>query len=416
MVRRYGDASAADGRQTSDGSWLHATGTISLKTSRGSRTFYLSPAVVTSAIATAFLSLAGFLVISAYLAFQDDLLSATLARQARIQQAYEDRIAALRTQVDLVTSRQLLDQQAVERRVALLAARQERLGMRAQHIRKALGYVEPVTAKTGNETTQPLKSGSGLRLGSLVGSTTPFDKSRSKIAAAASDRPAGELIASLEASLEETEAQQLAHLRKMRKTARQKALKIASILKRQGIRLPEDTAVGGPLIEMKNSNSFLDTVDALESSLASLEKVRRAARYLPHGSPAPGQKISSPFGSRRDPFTGRRAMHGGIDFRAQRGTPVRATASGTVIRAGRNGGYGKLVEIDHGGGITTRYAHLSRIGVKKGQKISRGQRIGRVGSTGRSTGPHLHYEVRRAGRVLNPIRYVRLEQKLKPYL
>jgi murein DD-endopeptidase MepM/ murein hydrolase activator NlpD len=105
-------------------------------------------------------------------------------------------------------------------------------------------------------------------------------------------------------------------------------------------------------------------------------------------------------------------MHTGIDFGAPIGMRVKATAAGTVVEADRNGGYGNMVEIDHGGGIATRYAHLSAIMVKVGQKVERGTVIGLVGSTGRSTGPHLHYEVRRKGNAVNPARYLKAGREL----
>jgi murein DD-endopeptidase MepM/ murein hydrolase activator NlpD len=110
---------------------------------------------------------------------------------------------------------------------------------------------------------------------------------------------------------------------------------------------------------------------------------------------------------RLDPFLNRPAMHTGIDFRGAPGEPVRATASGTVTAAGWSGGYGRMVEIDHGNGLATRYGHLSEIEVSVGQSIKIGQTIGRVGSTGRSTGPHLHYETRVNGEAVDPQKFLR---------
>lgn len=113
---------------------------------------------------------------------------------------------------------------------------------------------------------------------------------------------------------------------------------------------------------------------------------------------------SSAFGLRRDPIRRRRRrQHNGLDFGAARRTPVFAAATGIVVRAGRKGGYGKLVIIDHGGGWTTRYAHLRRIDVRRGDRVSPGDRVGRVGTTGRSTGPHLHFEVRKDDEAVDPI-------------
>ena len=118
--------------------------------------------------------------------------------------------------------------------------------------------------------------------------------------------------------------------------------------------------------------------------------------------------FTSGFGFRSDPFHAGAAMHPGIDLAGAYGTPIYATADGTVLRAGWNaGGYGNLVEVDHGRGITTRYGHMSAILVSAGQHITRGQQIGRMGSTGRSTGNHLHYEVRIDGRAVNPIPFMK---------
>lgn len=116
--------------------------------------------------------------------------------------------------------------------------------------------------------------------------------------------------------------------------------------------------------------------------------------------------LTSGFGLRSDPFTGRPEFHEGLDISAPVGTPIEAAASGVVVTARRDGDYGNLVEIDHGHGITTRYGHTSRILVKVGQKVHKGQEIALVGDTGRSTGPHLHFEVRREGHPVNPLAYL----------
>jgi murein DD-endopeptidase MepM/ murein hydrolase activator NlpD len=116
----------------------------------------------------------------------------------------------------------------------------------------------------------------------------------------------------------------------------------------------------------------------------------------------------SGFGYRSDPFNHHSAMHPGLDLAGPIGTPIYATADGVVLRAGWNsGGYGNLVEIDHGRGITTRYGHMSAILVRPGDRITRGQQVGRMGSTGRSTGSHLHYEVRIDGRAVNPMPFMK---------
>ena len=117
--------------------------------------------------------------------------------------------------------------------------------------------------------------------------------------------------------------------------------------------------------------------------------------------------MSSPFGMRMDPFLGRAAVHTGIDLRGETGEPVHATATGKVSIAGREGGYGHMVEINHGNGLATRYGHLSAIDVKVGQFVRIGETIGKIGSTGRSTGPHLHYETRIDGEAVDPQKFLR---------
>ena len=123
---------------------------------------------------------------------------------------------------------------------------------------------------------------------------------------------------------------------------------------------------------------------------------------IPSIHPLDDASLSSRYGYRRDPFTGRTKWHDGVDFSATTGTPIRAAADGRVIRSGWFGGYGKMVELDHGNGMTTLYAHTSRTAVKNGDRVRRGQVIGYVGRTGRANAPHLHYEVRVDGRNVNP--------------
>jgi murein DD-endopeptidase MepM/ murein hydrolase activator NlpD len=143
-------------------------------------------------------------------------------------------------------------------------------------------------------------------------------------------------------------------------------------------------------------------------SHAQLDKLSRTLAQVPYRTPVLGEiELSSGFGVRTDPFLGRPAMHTGLDFRASTGDPVRATANGRVVSAGWAGGYGRMVEIDHGNGLSTRYGHMSRINVKVGEHIHIGQIVGEVGSTGRSTGPHLHYETRIDGEAVDPQRFLR---------
>ena len=180
----------------------------------------------------------------------------------------------------------------------------------------------------------------------------------------------------------------------------------AAELKRLGItpaRVGTTTNVGGPFEKVGNT-SF----KALFDSWKKLDQLQDGVIAVPSDKPVKTAAFTSGYGVRSDPFRGAAAMHAGIDLSGPLGTPIYATADGTVTTAEwNNGGYGNLVKIDHGRGIETRYGHLSAYIVSPGQRVTRGQLIGRMGSTGRSTGSHLHYEVRIDGRAVNPIPFMK---------
>lgn len=152
-------------------------------------------------------------------------------------------------------------------------------------------------------------------------------------------------------------------------------------------------------------------LDFQEESFVEVKQLIEANRerldHIPTVNPVMGRHyLSSGYGKRRDPFTGQPAHHPGVDFASTIGTPFRATADGHVIFAGKNGGYGLTIKIDHGNEFVTVYGHCNKILVKKGDAVKRGDVIGEIGSTGRSTGPHLHYEVHKQGRAVNPRPYL----------
>ena len=180
----------------------------------------------------------------------------------------------------------------------------------------------------------------------------------------------------------------------------------AAELKRLGIstaRVGTNTNVGGPF-EKVGPTSF----KAMFDSWKKLDQLQDGVIAVPSDKPVKTAAFTSGYGVRSDPFRGAAAMHAGIDLSGPLGTPIYATADGTVTTAEWNsGGYGNLVKIDHGRGIETRYGHHSTYIVSRGQRVTRGQLIGRMGSTGRSTGSHLHYEVRIDGRAVNPIPFMK---------
>jgi murein DD-endopeptidase MepM/ murein hydrolase activator NlpD len=191
-------------------------------------------------------------------------------------------------------------------------------------------------------------------------------------------------------------------------------------LKRGEFDFEEPPAVGGPETAGEGPvvpalDAMLDSMDAQIddrrrqlTALQNLIMTRELARQIvPGGRPVEAGYISSLYGQRTDPFDGHQAIHQGIDFAGVAGTQVLAVADGIVSHTGTDGGYGRLIEITHGNGYVTRYAHNAKLLVRPGQTVKRGDAIALMGSTGRSTGPHVHFEVLRDGRPMNPLSFVR---------
>lgn len=180
--------------------------------------------------------------------------------------------------------------------------------------------------------------------------------------------------------------------------------------------------IGSIGIKMPKSNSddsrhsgglFVpQTPSETDELLFKADKYLNAIRYLPLGRPTKGA-ITSGFGKREDPINHKRAFHPGLDIRGRKGQPIYATADGVVAKAFRNGGYGNYVQIDHGNGYSSSYAHMQKYFVHKGQRVTRGQRIGLVGNTGRSTGTHLHYEISLHGTPINPSKFMKIASLAK---
>lgn len=201
------------------------------------------------------------------------------------------------------------------------------------------------------------------------------------------------------------EARQIAFAERLTRFAEARARRAEAAIRKLNLdpgTLTRNTqaAMGGPFEAMKGAED--PRFERLGLSLARMAVLERAIDGIPQVVPASIQNITSGFGFRHDPFHGRGAMHAGIDFRGPVGSPIFAAADGRVTFAGVKSGYGNAIEITHGNGMLTRYAHLSRIDVKVGQGVGAGSTIGGLGSTGRSTGPHLHFEVRINDRAVNP--------------
>lgn len=216
------------------------------------------------------------------------------------------------------------------------------------------------------------------------------------------------------AGLAQIEARQIRFAEVMTRVALARTQKAEAAIRQFGLN-PEilarqaDSAQGGPF-ESFFGNSKQDVRDPrflkLASSLGRMDAMERALAAIPTSMPAAVMMMSSGFGYRSDPFTGAGAMHAGLDFKGPIGTPILAAAEGKVTFAGVHSGYGNCIEITHANGLVTRYAHLSGFTVRNGQKVDRGVQIGRMGSTGRSTGSHLHFEVRLNGQAINPRKFL----------
>jgi murein DD-endopeptidase MepM/ murein hydrolase activator NlpD len=172
-----------------------------------------------------------------------------------------------------------------------------------------------------------------------------------------------------------------------------------------------DAGVGGPFVQFEpetpEDELFMNAALAVGNRMDQLANLQKVINRLPFGEPTENYYVSSKFGKRKDPFNGKWSFHSGADLAAPMKTPIYATAPGVVSHAGWTGGYGKMVEIDHGDGLKTRYGHLMKVLVKKGQKVKYQDIVALMGSTGRSTGSHVHYEVLVNGKQVDPIKFIK---------
>jgi murein DD-endopeptidase MepM/ murein hydrolase activator NlpD len=370
-----------------------------------------------------------------YFAFRDDVLTRLIARQAEMQYAYEDRIAELRAKVDRATSRQLLDQEQFDQKLEQIMRRQSALESRAS----AMGALPDITGSVrtpsrGAAATEP--AASSVPKPSPISDTAVFvappdREARLESRAPAVNAPATKaakiqgvdnVIVRLQNSLDQVERRQLASLTSLEDNLESRARRMRGVFTDLGLDAGQLEAatpragMGGPFVPVKlasDAGAFDRQLYRINISRAQVERLNRTLALVPYRKPVVGEvEFTSGFGVRADPFLGRPAMHTGLDFRAATGDPVRATANGKVASSGWAGGYGRMVEIDHGNGLSTRYGHLSEINVKVGDVVKIGQVIGAVGSTGRSTGPHLHYETRIDGEAVDPQKFLRAGVRL----
>ena len=418
---------------------------ISFSRGERMRTVCIRPAVLLGLTAILPVLCLSAIGICAATLMRDDMLASVMTRQTQMQYAYEDRLATLRTQLDRVTSRQLLDQDSVEGKVHQLLSRQAQLESRGSvvaSLSQQVGLAAEVTGSTSRNKTggkpdvkvraaspNPLLNGFGAitmpqGVTSFAGESPIPQKPRPEALEPAPARAEAEKRAGLAddpdlplplrlrriaISLDRVETDQIRTLGAIEQKARGTAETLSKAMLEAGLAPARLSApggrqtgkldgMGGPFVPLKvdaAGSVFERELGRMQTSIAAADRLGRVLPYVPLRAPLPSEaEVTSAFGARVDPFMRRAALHTGVDLRLAYGAPIRATAGGTVTAAGSSGGYGNMVEIDHGNGIETRYAHMSSIAVSEGDRIEAGAVVGRIGSTGRSTGPHLHYEVR----------------------
>lgn len=446
---------------------------LTLDTSERSRTLVLPPLGVL--VLLGLVPAAGliFLAATCYFIFHDDLLAKLTQHQIAMQYGYEDRIAELQHEIINLTQHAKINEAEMTTRLGALTVRQSELENRTVLIAslaeraKALHGPGMATAHPiPQPVNNPLLSGalnsntSAPQLPAETSAYAPVESEaappkpqpqsfelrldgRANAAPKAPDAgaPSAETAVSplsfdfdlplasrfdeLAARQDHVDRSQLAFLAELQHPIRQLTTHLRAAFNAAGLSsgrfaLPaaNESDVGGPFVPLPqtatDSAAFTRAAIEAQNAISSAEKLSLIATHVPFGSPLVGPiEVTSPFGPRMDPFYGKPALHTGIDLHQDYGAPVHATAAGTVSLAGSDGGYGNMVEIDHGNGLRTRYAHLSSITVRQGEKVEIGAVVGHIGETGRATGPHLHYETRINGEPVDPARFLRAGARLR---
>ncbi|HYI42472.1 MAG TPA: peptidoglycan DD-metalloendopeptidase family protein [Sphingomicrobium sp.] len=332
-----------------------------------------------------------------YALFRDEFLMQILSHSAALERASRAEIARLKDDLERANSRLLVERENFISKLEVLSRRQADVERRQETLSN-------LAAQAGGETATEEVSGE-LRLGedeALRESRAPDSRSTASHLAARYD------------ALEHRQKEVIAGLRTRLDGARENLSEAYAALGLTPAGAPVKAGLGGLYLPFGfgRADPLSRDLHDLEDSAAEVARLRGGLDRVPVRSPAPDAAFTSGFGTRLDPFLGKPAFHSGIDFEAAPGSPARATASGTVLSAGWNGNYGLMVELEHDHGYTTRYAHLSSIAVAAGQDVKTGDVVGYTGSTGRSTGPHLHYETRLNNRPLDPRRFLKAGEKL----
>lgn len=347
-----------------------------------------------------------FLYSSASVFFSGHLLS------SQSRQAMESR-AKVQQLLSEARAREESARTLLESRTADFTTAADEFETRLNTLKLLLNHITEPTLVA--EYRKPAKSGS-LVMTAAAQDPEPRQSRPLHLRTAEADNPAMTRIAMLE-------NEQSMVLRQAEETTQDRVENLRAVLEFTGLNpnefvKPEQTNMGGPYVAMTEAEVFGDALNLdkeftqrivrVSERLSEAEQLERTIHAAPLGVPLLVQHSrTSKFGTRIDPITGKPAFHAGQDFIAALHSPISATADGKVVFAGWNGGYGRFVEIDHGKGFRSRYGHMSKLLVKKGQEVKQGQEIGLMGSTGRSTGAHLHYEVWHDGRAVDPENFLK---------
>lgn len=365
------------------------------------------------------------------IAINGHLFSPDDERSYKARLDYEDRVAELRNTVDRLNDRLLLNQSGYLDKIDEVRADYEKLVERHRLLNDLFRRGQGPDSEPGEADDTGGRRGS---LEDLAPAATQSSKG-SLNQLTFRQRYAYEFRSAHEALMPLTELRrrfgefgqlQLALLEDAASLSRTRAKEIEKLLANLGlskkrlaaISAAEADGVGGPFIAASlgsfNAPELSESLEAAIQSITQEERLLAEVERLPLMSPVRGSSsVSSRFGLRRDPFRKVPAFHSGVDLRATYGAAVIATAPGKIVKAGWDGAYGRSVEIAHDNGISTVYAHLRSIKVKRGQRVAKGDVVGLVGSTGRSTGPHLHYETRIGGRSVDPARFWKARNALQ---
>jgi murein DD-endopeptidase MepM/ murein hydrolase activator NlpD len=350
--------------------------------------------------------------------FKDQLLLLKERRMYEARLDYEDRIAAMRGELDKLNDKLLLDQSAYLAKVDEVRLEQRKLVRLHERIVAFFkqGWF-PLRSEEAATPPEPPRGKTGFN-------DRPFTEKYADPFLSEDDAVAP--LAEMRRQFAAYEDMNVALLEEAVKYSEARVGKAAKLLTALGIDAnaiatpAPGTAenVGGPFIKASlgqdESERILAPMAAIAGNDDAYERVKQAVTALPILSPLEKvERLTSGFGFRRDPFRRSLAFHAGIDFKGPYAEAVLATSPGLVVKAGWDGGYGRLVEIAHDNGVTTRYGHMSWVAVTPGQRVKRGDMVGRLGSTGRSTGPHLHYETRVKGYAIDPVRFWRTRDDLQ---